>query len=438
MTIHQHIKSLALLLLLSVSSMVKAELTIEITQGVDNPAKIAIVPFSWSGSGPLPENVAGIVAADLLRSGQFEPIPEEDMLSFPQDESEVLFRDWARLGTEFLLIGSIKPSLSAMGTSGYRLDFQLFDVLGQRRMLNKNVVVTSKGLRDMAHFASDEVYQAVTGIRGAFSTKMIYVEANRNSQGKLIYRLNRADVDGARPSLLLESDDPLLSPAWSPDGQQVAYVSFETGRPAIFRQELATSKREQLTNFKGLNGAPAWSPDGKRLAITLSKDGNPEIYILEIASRRLTRVTNHFAIDTEPSWTADGKGIIFTSNRGGKPQIYQKTLASGRVERLTFLGDYNARARLSPDGKTLVVVNRQNGVFHIAAQDLETGDLRILTETRLDESPTIAPNGAMLMYATRHRGKGILAAVSLDAGVKFRLPSQRGDVREPAWSPYFN
>lgn len=438
MTMDQHIKSVVLFVLLSLSAFAKAELTIEITQGVDNPAKIAIVPFSWSGSGPLPENVAGIVAADLLRSGQFEPIPEEDMLSFPQDESEVLFRDWARLGTEFLLIGSIKPSLSAMGTSGYRLDFQLFDVLGQRRMLNKNVVVTSKGLRDMAHFASDEVYESVTGIRGAFSTKMIYVEANRNSQGKLIYRLNRADVDGARPNLLLESDDPLLSPAWSPDGKQVAYVSFETGRPAIFRQELATSKREQLTNFKGLNGAPAWSPDGKKLAITLSKDGNPEIYILEIAGRRLTRVTNHFAIDTEPSWTSDGKGIIFTSNRGGKPQIYQKTLASGRVERLTFLGDYNARARLSPDGKTLVVVNRQNGVFHIAAQDLETGDLRILTETRLDESPTIAPNGAMLMYATRHRGKGILAAVSLDAGVKFRLPSQRGDVREPAWSPYFN
>lgn len=438
MTIDQHIKSLVWIVLLSISTVAKAELTIEITQGVDNPAKIAIVPFAWAGSGPLPENVANIVSADLLRSGQFEPIPEEDMLSFPQDESEVLFRDWARLGTEYLLIGSIKPSLSAMGTNGYRLDFQLFDVLGQRRVINKNVTVTSKGLRDMAHFASDEVYQAVTGIRGAFSTKMIYVEANRNQQGKLMYRLNRADVDGARPSLLLESGDPLLSPAWSPDGQQVAYVSFETGRPAIFRQELATSKREQLTNFKGLNGAPAWSPDGKSLAITLSKDGNPEIYVLEIASRRLTRVTNHFAIDTEPSWTADGKGVIFTSNRGGKPQIYQKNLASGRVERLTFLGDYNARARLSPDGKTLVVVNRQNGIFHIAAQDLDTGDMRILTETRLDESPTIAPNGAMLMYATRHRGKGILAAVSLDAGVKFRLPSQRGDVREPAWSPYFN
>lgn len=423
---------------LSVCGIARAELTIEITQGVDNPAPIAIVPFAWGGAGALAEDVAAIVSADLRRSGQFRPIAQGDMLSFPRDETEVLYRDWRILGSEFLLIGNIKPSLSAAGTNGYRLDFQLFDVLGQKRLLSKNVTVNGKGLRDMAHYASDQVYQAITGIRGAFSTKMIYVEANRNSAGKLMYRLMRADVDGARPTLLLESDDPLLSPVWSPDGSQVAYVSFETGRPAIFRQEISTAKREQLTNFKGLNGAPAWSPDGKRLALTLSKDGNPEVYVLDLLSRRLTRVTESLAIDTEPSWTADGKGVIFTSNRGGQPQIYQKTLSTGRIERLTFLGDYNARARLSPDGKTLIVVNRQDGVFHIAAQDLNTGDLRILTETRLDESPTIAPNGAMLLYATTHRGKGILAAVSLDAGVKFRLPSQRGDVREPAWSPYFN
>ncbi|MCV6626273.1 MAG: Tol-Pal system beta propeller repeat protein TolB, partial [Cellvibrionaceae bacterium] len=344
------------LLLLTLASSAQAELNIEITQGVDNPAKIAVVPFAWQGGVPLSEKVDAIVAADLLRSGQFSPIPQTDMLSFPYRDDEVRFGDWRRLGSEYLLIGTIKPALSAQGGNGYRLDFTLFDVLGQRKLLSKNVTVGSKGLRDMAHFASDQVYEAITGIRGAFATKMIYIEANRNAQRQMVYRMMRADVDGARPRLLLESKEPLLSPAWSPDGTQVAYVSFETGRPAIFRQEIATSKREQLTNFKGLNGAPAWSPDGKKLAITLSKDGNPEIYILEIASRRLTRVSNHFAIDTEPSWSADGRAIIFTSNRGGKPQIYQKTLNSGRVERLTFIGDYNARARLSPDGKTLVVV----------------------------------------------------------------------------------
>ena len=227
-----------------------------------------------------------------------------------------------------------------------------------------------------------------------------------------------------------------MSPAWSHDLSQVAYVSYETSRPAIFRQNLLTGVREQLTNFQGLNGAPSWSPDGKHLALVLSKDGNPEIYTLELSTRRLTRVTRHFAIDTEPNWTADGKGLIFTSNRGGNPQIYQIGLESGSRERLTFEGDYNARPRVSPDGKSLVMVHRYKGVFHIAWQDIASGDMRILTETWLDESPSIAPNGAMLLYATQHNNKGVLAAVSMDAGVKFRLPSKQGGVREPAWSPF--
>jgi len=418
---------LGLLMMLAVS-FARAELTIEITQGMDNPTAIAIAPVGWSGD-PLAQDISSIVEADLRRSGQFSPIAKEDMLSFPRFGDSIFYRDWRVLGSEYLLVSQ----LSATAEGGYSLDFELYDVLSQRRVLQRNLVGEVHNLRDIAHAISDAVYQEITGIRGAFSTKMLYVEAFGNQK----YRLMRADADGARESLLLESDQPLMSPTWSPDGQQVAYVSFETGRPAIFRQVIATAEREQLTNFRGLNGAPAWSPDGKLMAMVLSKDGNPEVYTLDLATKEFTRRTRHFAIDTEPTWTNDGNGLVFTSDRGGKPQIYQVTLASGRVERLTFEGDYNARARISPDGKTLVMVHRYNGVFHIATQDFLSGNIRILTETRLDESPSIAPNGAMLMYATKYRGKGILAAVSLDAGVKFRLPSKQGDVREPSWSPYF-
>jgi TolB protein len=306
----------------------------------------------------------------------------------------------------------------------------------QRRVLDRISVDGSETqLRDIAHRISDKAYETITGIRGIFSTKIIYVEA---FQKPAKYRLMLADVDGARSRQLLESKQPLLSPVWSPDGRRVAYVSFETDRPAIYVQELSSGRREQVTNYRGLNGAPAWSPDGQKLAMVLSKDGNPEIYTLNLASRELTRITNHFAIDTEPSWTDDGSGIFFTSDRGVKPQIYKVTLATGITERVTFDGEYNARGRVSPDGKSLVMVNRRDSnLYHIAAQDLKSGNLRILTETNLDESPSIAPNGAMLMYATSFGGKGILGAVSLDARTKVRLPSKLGDVREPAWSPFF-
>jgi len=224
---------------------------------------------------------------------------------------------------------------------------------------------------------------------------------------------------------------------WSPDGRRVAYVSFETTRPAIFIQEIATGRREQVTNFRGLNGAPAWSPDGQKLAMALSKDGNPEIYVLDLITRQLKRLTNHFMIDHEPSWSVDGTAVYFTSDRGGRPQIYKVNVATLQVERVTFDGEYNARGRVSPDGNSLVTVHRNRGPFMIAALDLKTGRTRVLTETDHDESPSIAPNGAMLMYATRSGGKGILGAVSLDARTKVNLPSKQGDVREPAWSPFF-
>ncbi|MFL0811630.1 MAG: Tol-Pal system beta propeller repeat protein TolB [Agarilytica sp.] len=412
----------------SVSLPALAELTIEITQGVNDPTPIAVVPF---GNDNTQENLAKIVAADLQRSGLFRPIPKADMLSMPSQEKDIFFRDWRILGVNYILIGDLQQT-----SDGFTLGYALFDVISQRPVFRKQTSGSALALRDIAHQVSDEAYEAITGIRGAFSTKIVYIEDLR--RGPKRYRLVHADADGARPKVLFSSSEPMLSPTWSPDLREVAYVSFETSRPAIFRQNIFTGKREQLTNFKGLNGAPSWSPDGKTLAMTLSKDGNPEIYTLDLATRKVTRVTRHFAIDTEPNWTGDGKGIIFTSNRGGSPQIYQVTLASGRVERLTFEGDYNARPRVAPDGKALVMVHRENGVYHIAWQDIASGDLRILTETSLDESPSIAPNGAMLLYATKYKNKGVLAAVSMDAGVKFRLPSKQGDVREPAWSPFKN
>lgn len=411
------------------SAGASAQLAIEITKGMDQPTVIGISPFGWTGN-PLPEDISRIVENDLTNSGQFKTIPKGNMLTHPHTGAEVFYRDWRMLGSEYLTVGNLTYN---PGTRRYNLTFELFDILSQKQMLKRTIEGGEAELRDIAHYVSDTVYEAITGIRGAFGTKVIYVEAFSNGR----YRLMRSDVDGAREIVLLESSQPLLSPDWSPDGKSVAYVSFETGRPAIFRQDLASARREQLTSFRGLNGAPAWSPDGRKMAMVLSKDGNPEIYVLDLATRAFTRLTDHFAIDTEPSWTPDGQHIVFTSNRGGKPQIYQVSVANKQVERLTFDGDYNARARVSPDGKTLVMVHQQGGVFHIATQDMVTGDIRILTETSLDESPTLAPNGAMLMYATKFGGKGILGAVSLDAGVKYRLPSKRGDVREPDWAPYF-
>lgn len=413
------------------SAWAQAELVVHITQGVDKPTVISVVPFNYTGGTPLAENIADIVSNDLHRSGQFTNIDSGDMLSFPYLPEDVVYRDWRLLASEYLVIGNIMPT-----GAGYQVVFSLFDVISQKAVIfNQSFVVSANGLRDMAHRISDVVYETITGVRGVFSTDIIYVE-HRKTTGE--YRLIRADMDGARPQLLLKSHKPILSPSWSPDGQAVAYVSFESDRPAIYRQHLLTGQRWQLTRFPGLNSAPAWSPDGKKLALVLSKDGNPEIYTLEVATKKLTRITRHFSIDTEPAWTHDGRGIIFTSNRGGKPQIYRVLLAEGFPQRLTFEGDYNARAKLTPDGKHIIMVHRREGVFHIASQELKTGVVRLLTtETFLDESPSVAPNGASLMYATRSQGKGILAGVSLDAGIKFHLPSVSGDVREPAWSPFF-
>ena len=402
---------------------------ITIARGIDNPTRIAVVPLSFAG-GVLKEDVGEIIRNDLNFSGQFESIAVDKMISYPQSESEIRYRDWKMINAEYLLIGAI-----AEQGGRYFASYELFDVVQQKRVLARITVDGSaEQLRDIAHRISDKAYETITGIRGIFSTKIIYVEA---FQRPAKYRLMLSDFDGARPRSLLDSKQPILSPVWSPDGTRVAYVSFETTRPAIYVQNISTARREQVTNFQGLNGAPSFSPDGQSLAMVLSKDGNPEIYTLNLASRVFTRITNQFAIDTEPSWTNDGLGIFFTTDRGARPQVYKVTLASGQTERVTFDGVYNARGRVSPDGKSLVMVHQSGSSYFVAAQDIKTGNLRILTETSNDESPTIAPNGAMLMYATNFGGKGILGAVSLDARTKVRLPSKQGDMREPAWSPFF-
>jgi len=410
----------------------QAQLTIEISEGSDNPTPIAVVPFAWQGTGAPPEDIASIVDGDLARSGQFAPVARTDMLGRPSTEADVFYRDWRAINAEYLLIGR------ASGAEPLRVDYELYDVIRQKRVLSGYESGPASEARWLAHRVADAVYQQITGVPGAFATKLLYISVTRQPGGKDYSRLTMSDSDGARPVVLLETHEPLLGPTWSPDGKQIAYVSFESGRPAIYRQEIATGKREQLTNFKGLNSSPAWSPDGKSLAMVLSKDGNPDIYLMDLATRQIRQLTKHYAIDTEPTWMPDGSAILFTSDRGGKPQIYRYDLRNGATDRVTFEGEYNARPRVSQDGKSVVMVTRRDRKFHIAVLDFASNRTYVLTSTELDESPSIAPNGSMVLYATKYGERGILAAVAVNGDAKYRLPAREGDVREPAWSPYLN
>ena len=425
---------LMVFLILSVwCSWINATLdTIIIDQGQDDPVKVAVVPFKMSGDLEEAVNLSDIIAFDLIRSGQFDALPSENMLSLPSNAQEVFFRDWRILKTDYLVIGSATEA----GDSKISVFFELYDVVNERKMEGRSFLIDPIHWRDVAHKISDLVYEKVTGIRGAFSTQIMYVLAKNSGTSNASYSLQIADSDGERSRTLIESPEPILSASWAPDGNKVAYVTFETGRPSIVVEAIDGSYRKRITDFKGINGSPVFSPDGRSLALVLSRDGDPEIFIMDLETEALRRITRHHAIDTEPSWAPDGKSIIFTSDRGGRPQIYRVELSTNFIERLTFVGDYNARARLLPDGKHLVFVHRKEGVFHIAWQDLERDVIQVLTQTALDESPSLAPNGTMLIYATQNQGRGILAVVSIDGRVKYRLPSSLGDVREPAWSPF--
>ena len=421
---------IALLLVMLLSTAVaRAELLIKVTEGRVDAVPIAVVPFA--GSQGAPEDVASIVAADLHRSGQFTPMPAEDMLSRPSKQSEVIYRDFRVLGMEYIVAGSMKP----LESGGYEISYALYDVSSEVKLLEETYRPPVSQLRDVAHAISDRIYEQLTGIPGAFSTKILYVTHNRGTANP--FQLQYADADGHRVTTILRSREPIMSPAWSPDGRKVTYVSFEDrGMPAIYIHELATTKREKVSSFKGINGAPDWSPDGQKLALTLSRDGNPEIYMLDINTKALTRLTNHYGIDTEPRWLPDGENLVFTSSRSGGPQIYKLNINDKSVRRVSFQGAYNARPDVTPDGRYLVYVHRRNGNFNVGVQDLQRGTFNIVTRTDMDESPSVAPNGSMVIYGTQDRGTGVLEAVSIDGRVKVELPSKEGEVREPAWSPF--
>lgn len=403
-----------------------------IDQGTDQITPVAVVPFRTAAGIP---DITSIVEFDLARSGQFAPMESTNMLSFPHQPEDIAYRDWQVLGVQYVIIGDVVETNS----SDMSITYHVFDVTTERRIHGGTVSGSRSQHRDIAHLVADEVFEAIVNVRGAFSTKIMYVLVQGRGTEFPMYRLQIADSDGANVNTILESLSPIMSPTWSPDGKKICYVTFETGRSTVVVQELASGERETIAAFDGTNSAPAFSPDGTQIALTLSRDGNTEVYTVDLRDRDYRRITSHRAIDTEPSWTLDGSSLVFTSDRAGNPQLYMVDLRSLTPKRLTFVGDYNARPRLLPDGNMLYVHRAEDESYHIVWQSLEVdGQPRILTSNVLDESPSVSPNGMMVVFGTREQNRGILGVVSVDGQVELKLPSSQGDVQEPAWSPYLS
>lgn len=420
-------------LLILVSFGARAQLVVEITRGQENAVPIAVVPFGWESSGAAPFDVAEVVAADLQRSGRFAPLDRKDMIDRPTAGDQIRFQDWRYLKSDFIAVGKLVPD----GADRYSAEFELYNVLTGQRLTGQRLSAATNGLRALSHRISDIIFEQLTGIRGAFSTRIAFISAE-GTPPQQRYKLIVADADGENQQVIANSTEPLMSPSWSPDGQSLAYVSFENKMSAIYVQTLRTGQRSRVSARAGINGAPSWSPDGKTLALTLSrKDGDVDVYTLDLSSQVLTRMTFDPGIDTEPTWSVDGRKLYFNSDRAGGPQIYEIDVSNpNRASRITFEGSYNARPRVSPDGKQLAVVYLDRGNYRIATVDLASKAVQVLSQGRQDESPSYAPNGATIIYATQDRGRGVLATVSSDGRVQQKLEASTGDVREPVWGPF--
>ena len=411
-----------------------AQLVVEITKGQAEAIPIAVVPFSAPDAAAASFDVAQLVGDDLARSGRFKVTERKDMVEQPHTGPAISFDDWRRLSNDYIVVGQVQNA----GQDHFAITFELYNVLTRQRLLGFQITANKPGMRLASHQVADMVFEKILGIRGAFATHIAYISVLGALPHK-DYRLIVADADGENPHIVMRSGEPLMSPAWSPDGENLAYVSFENRLPSVYVQVLKTGERRRVSARAGVNQAPAWSPDGKKLALTLStRDGNLDIYALDLATQALTRITDDPGIDTEPQWSKDGRSIYFTSDRAGGPQIYRVGIESGdKPRRLTFQGSYNARPRLSPDESRLAFVTQEDGGYHIATMDLRgRGEVQVLSKGHFDVSPSFAPNGAEIIYASRDRGRGVLALVSADGRVQERLVSSEGELQEPAWGPF--
>ena len=408
-----------------------SELNLEITKGANNPFSIAIIGFNENQR--MGKEVLKVIKNDLLRTGEFNIFNEKDLLSIPKKEEDINFKDFKLLNMDYLIIGSIQieDQYNIVAT------YDVYNVKRSNKIRNSKVFGIPKRIRQLSHYISDGIYEEITGIKGVSSTKLLYVSQTIGRKNEEVYKLLVSDADGANEQILLNSNEPIISPTWSPDSSRVAYVSFETGVAKVYIQELRTGKRELALESKYQISSPSWSPDGKYLSLTLYQDKNAEIYILNLKNKNLTRLTNHYSIDTESSWSSKGNKILFTSGRSGSPQLYEINLRkfNSKPKRITFEGNYNAKGSYLPNNEGIVFVHRSNGNFIIALKYFDENFIRPLSESKLDESPSISPNGNVIIYAITEDKKSLLAGLSL-SGTRFRLPLKDGEVREPSWSGF--